>query len=176
MPCALGQSRVTVPQPHPSTSGVPTGQIEPPRSLWHLSSMIPVNWAPKIEPGQAGTWSLTLFTGDAFDYSIPFRDYLDRILARLGEPAALRLPPWQEGEDFIEGTLVWRGRDIHVYFEHSLAYLDFSSPDRTAIEDLFAHIRPELAWTALPPLALIPRSPASATSRATLPKPREILF
>ena len=113
--------------------------------------MIPINWCPRIESSQEGAWSLTLFTGDAFDYSIPFRTYLDQVLARLGEGATLRLPPRQEEEDFIEGTLAWQGHAIHVYFEHSLAYLDFSSADRAAIEDLFDHIRPELTWAAWPP-------------------------
>jgi hypothetical protein len=124
----------------------PPGLLEPPCPLWHRKFMIPVNWAPEIKPDQTGQWSLTLFTGDMFDYSIPFRDHLDRIVARLGPEAALRLPPWEEYEDFVEGILVWQGRDIQVYFEHSLAYLDLSSHDRTTVEDLLARIRPELTW------------------------------
>jgi hypothetical protein len=124
----------------------PPGLLETPCLLWHRKFMIPVNWAPEIKLDQTGQWSLTLFTGDTFDYSIPFRDYLDRIVARLGPEAALRLPPREEYEDFIEGSLDWDGEHIRVYFEHSLAYLDFSSPERSVTEDLLARIRPELSW------------------------------
>jgi len=46
------------------------------------------------------------------------------------------LPPYVEREDFISGTMNWRGQSFRVYFEHSLGYLEFAAHNRESLEQV----------------------------------------
>ncbi|MDB5711120.1 MAG: hypothetical protein JWL96_3190 [Sphingomonas bacterium] len=82
------------------------------------------------------------WAGLAFDYTIPFRAILAEIAAKLGLTAAadLDLPAYEEGEDFIEGTLHFHGTTLATYYEYSLGYLTLASDDRDALEEVIARI------------------------------------
>ncbi len=89
--------------------------------------------------GDAGNTELSRFRvcqnfDDAcFDFNFPFRPLLEFVrdcIETSGTSVELVLPDYYEHEDFVEGRLGLTGRDVWVYFEHSLAYLSFSSYDR----------------------------------------------
>jgi hypothetical protein len=110
--------------------------------------MIAVNQKPRIEAEKSGDgskgWDLTLYVGETFDFSIPFRAILQEIVARLSASAAceLRMPAYQDGEDFVEGKLAWGSDSFDVYYEYSLGYLSLSSGDRATVDRLWTHLSP----------------------------------
>jgi hypothetical protein len=63
----------------------------------------------------------------------PYRAILTRLAAT--NEASLSLPEPEEGEDCVEGSLVWGGRHIEIYFEcQVLSFLQFWSSDREAVD------------------------------------------
>ena len=86
----------------------------------------------KIECG-CGAQS-TLYTGQnfdaCFDFNFPFRpllDFLVECLLQEGVTVDLHLPDYMEFEDFVEGYLRVDGRQVALYFEHSLSYFSLGS-------------------------------------------------
>jgi hypothetical protein len=111
--------------------------------------MIAVNLMPRVEaiqqwPETSGDgskeWDLVLWVGEPFDFSTPFRAILQEIVARLSASAAceLRMPAYQDREDFVSGALDWGSDRFHVYYEYSLGYLSLSSHDKAAVDRLWA--------------------------------------
>lgn len=98
----------------------------------------------EVERSRDGSegWDLTLYVGEAFDSSIPFRAILQEIVARLSESATceLRMPPYQHHEDFVAGSLDWGSDRFHVYYEYSLGYLSLSSCDKIALDRLWSRL------------------------------------
>jgi hypothetical protein len=89
-------------------------------------------------------WEIVFWMGDAFDFTIPFREALARITELLGgaDEASLVLPPWEEDEDFIEGSLTFGAGTLSVYYEHSLAYLSLGCEQREVVQGAAARILP----------------------------------
>src|SRR5215467_6642979 len=96
--------------------------------------MILVNRRPQVEARQqwhltdsaeSKEWDLVLYVGAPPDYSKPFRAILQEIAAQLSKSAHcdLRLPPQEDEEDFVEGTLKWGNDNFDVYSDYSLGYL-----------------------------------------------------
>ncbi|MEO9746141.1 hypothetical protein [Parasphingorhabdus sp.] len=56
--------------------------------------------------------------------------------ARKHPEADLKLPVYQDGEDCVEGKLVWNSQQVDVYFETVLDYLSVWSVDKETIEIL----------------------------------------
>lgn len=108
--------------------------------------MIQVLLPARIEPNPQYGWQFYLQMGEAFDKTIPFRDRLEdiRMLLSRSAPATLELPPYEAGEDFVEGSLRWGEAVIGVYYEYSLGYLVLLSAERAKLEDAVAQLRPEL--------------------------------
>ena len=100
--------------------------------------MITLCSRPVIEPDPHGRWHLVLWAGDAFDFTIPFRAMLADIVVLLNEKASavMELPAYQEGEDFVEGTLRFGNETFRTYYEHSLAYLELISDKEEALQDV----------------------------------------
>lgn len=92
----------------------------------------------KIEPDRCGRWQLVFWTGDAFDYTTPFRILLDEIAQALGQSSQhdLLLPPYEAGEDFVEGMLRFGNARLRIYYEHSLSYLALTSDSEGALRDV----------------------------------------
>lgn len=66
----------------------------------------------------------------AFDFNFPFRPLLAFIaecLRQQGVTADAKLPDYIEFEDFVTGHFDVDGREIGIYFEHSLSYILCSS-------------------------------------------------
>jgi hypothetical protein len=104
--------------------------------------MLTVHTAPTIERNEGG-WEITLWLGQDFDWSTPFRASLAEIAGALGcEATALELPPYVPDEDFVDGTLSVQGSLVRVYFEYSLGYLSLISDDRDVLERVAARIFP----------------------------------
>lgn len=84
--------------------------------------------------------------GDAFDYSIPFREFIGEIVGILEESAPVFLDPpaYFPDEDFVEGTLRFGQASLRVYYEYALGYLDLTSPDRGPLEDVAARLLPRV--------------------------------
>ncbi len=81
------------------------------------------------------------FFDACFDSKFPFRPMLEFIrncIERNENAVELVLPEYCEFEDFVTGRIVLADRQIAVYFEHSLAYLSFSSDTRQDLELLIA--------------------------------------
>jgi len=99
--------------------------------------MIEVRSSFKIEPDPQGGWQLILWAGNAFDYATPFRALLRDIAEALGQDREndLQLPPYEIGEDFVEGTLRFRSTPLRVYYEHSLSYLALMSHSEGPLRD-----------------------------------------
>lgn len=91
--------------------------------------MIELRSPCEIEPDPQGGWQLILWAGDAFDYTTPFRTLLGDIAEALGQNRQrdLALPPYEAGEDFVEGTLRVGNASLRIYYEHSLSYLALTS-------------------------------------------------
>ena len=91
-----------------------------------------------IEPDPRGGWQLVFWTGNAFDYTTPFRALLDEIAQALGQEAQhdLQLPPYVVGEDFVEGTLRFGSSPLRIYYEHSLSYLALMADSESTLRDV----------------------------------------
>jgi hypothetical protein len=98
--------------------------------------------APAPQFGNSGPegWGFTLGSERSHDEA-PYRALLER-LADVHPQAALSLPEWEEGEDLIEGWLVWKGEYVWVWFETLLSHLWLWSFDRATIESLRTAILP----------------------------------
>jgi len=91
-----------------------------------------------------------LWTGDAFDYSTPFRDMLADIAEVLNQdaPTSIELPSRKAFEDFVEGDLQFGDESIHVYYEHALSYLSLMSDDARALHKIADRLEPIVALAA----------------------------
>lgn len=72
-----------------------------------------------------------------FDFNFPFRPLLAFIgesIEQNGPSVELALPEYYEHEDFITGSIILADEHVTVYFEHSLAYISFSSDDRPSLK------------------------------------------
>lgn len=106
--------------------------------------MIRLCAVPKVEwSGTYDRWDLTLYTPEQFEYDGRFRAYLDRI-CQVAD-AEVTLPEDPEDDDFVDGELVFEGRQIAVYYEYALGYLSFSAEDREGLDRLLKHIAPLIA-------------------------------
>jgi hypothetical protein len=83
-------------------------------------NIMKLNSSLKIEPQPRGGWQLILWVGQAFNYTTPFRAMLSEIAEALGPASVVQLPPYEAGEDFVEGTLQFGRTTLRVYYEHSL--------------------------------------------------------
>jgi hypothetical protein len=121
--------------------------FEPPRE--HCA-MIKVHSRPVIEPHRKRGWELVLWTGDAFDYSTPFRDMLSDIAAILSQeaPTSVELPGYVAREDDVEGVLHFGNDKIGVYYEHSLSYLSLMSNSATTLTAIAERLRPLVTLAA----------------------------
>jgi hypothetical protein len=97
----------------------------------------------KIERASQGGWQLILWTGDAFDYTTPFRAVLGEIAEALGleRQDDLQLPAYEVGEDFVEGTLRFGNAPLRIYYEHSLSYLVLMSDSEGTLRDVADRIQ-----------------------------------
>jgi hypothetical protein len=82
------------------------------------------------DTGPAG-WGFTLW-GTTTCAEEVHRNLLDR-LAETYRTSALALPPWYDGEDCVEGSLIWDGVPIWVWFETVLNHTWLWSADREAV-------------------------------------------
>jgi hypothetical protein len=81
-----------------------------------------------------GGWGFTIWGApDGEDFM--YRHLLER-LAQLDPDARLSLPEWYEGEDLIEGELIWRGHHVWVWYETVLTHTWLWSADRATAESL----------------------------------------
>ncbi|MDH2380489.1 hypothetical protein [Bradyrhizobium sp. CER78] len=105
--------------------------------------MIELRSPIKIEPDPRGGWQLILWAGDAFDYTTPFRALLGDIAEALGQDRQndLQLPPYEVGEDFVEGTLRFGSTPLGIYYEHSLSYLALMSDSEGTLRDVAGRIQ-----------------------------------
>ena len=65
-----------------------------------------------------------------FDFNFPFRPLMDFIAGCLKQAdvtVEISLPHYMEFEDFVTGSLTVDGRQVGIYFEHSLCYVSFAS-------------------------------------------------
>jgi hypothetical protein len=109
--------------------------------------MITVHSRPAIEPHQKRGWELVLWTGDAFDYSTPFRGILADITEALNRdaPTSIELPSYEAFEDFIEGELRFGDESVGIYYEHSLSYLALMSDSPNTLRKIADRLQPLVA-------------------------------
>lgn len=112
--------------------------------------MIEVHCRPAIERHRKGGWELVLWTGDAFDYSTPFRGMLSDIAAVLSReaPTSVELPGYDAREDEVEGVLRFGNDEIGIYYEHSLSYLSLKSNSANTLQKIADRLRPLVALAA----------------------------
>jgi hypothetical protein len=106
-------------------------------------AMIEVHSPLKIEADPRGGWQLILWAGETFDYTTPFRALLGDIAEALGQDRQndLQLPPYEVGEDFVEGTLRFGSTPLWIYYEHSLSYLALMSDSEGTLRDVADRIQ-----------------------------------
>jgi len=109
--------------------------------------MIEVHCRPAIERHRKGGWELVLWTGNAFDYSTPFREMLTDIAAALDKdaPTSVELPGYEDFEDFVEGELRFGDESIGIYYEHSLSYLSLMSDSPKTLNKICSRLQPLVA-------------------------------
>ena len=106
--------------------------------------MIELRFPLKIEPNQPSGWLLILWEGkEVFDYTTPFRAMLGDIVEAIGQDREhdLQLPPHENGEDFVEGTLRFGNASLRTYYEHSLNYLALISDNEGMLRDVADRIQ-----------------------------------
>jgi hypothetical protein len=110
-------------------------------------AMIKVHSRPVIEPHRKSGWELVLWTGNAFDYSTPFREMLNEIATVLNReaPASIELPGYEASEDDVEGVLRFGDDAIGIYYEHSLSYLSLTSNSANTLRKVADRLRPLVA-------------------------------
>jgi hypothetical protein len=110
-------------------------------------AMIKVHSRPVIERHRRSGWELVLWTGDAFDYSTPFRDMLTEIATVLNQeaPASVELPGYEALEDDVEGVLRFGDDAIGIYYEHSLSYLSLMSDNPNTLRKVADRLQPLVA-------------------------------
>ena len=109
--------------------------------------MIKVHSRPVIERHRKSGWELVLWTGDAFDYSTPFREMLSEIAKVLNQeaPASIELPGYEALEDDVEGVLRFGDEAIGIYYEHSLSYLALTSNSANTLRKVADRLQPLVA-------------------------------
>jgi hypothetical protein len=109
--------------------------------------MIEVHSKPGIERHRKGGWELVLWTGNAFDYSTPFREMLTDIAAVLSQeaPTSIELPGYDALEDDVEGALKFGDEPIRIYYEHSLSYLALMSDSANTLRKIADRLQPLVA-------------------------------
>jgi hypothetical protein len=107
------------------------------------SAMIEFHSPYEIRLDPQGGWQLILWVGHAFDYSTPFRSMVSDIAKALGQDSRndLRLPPYEAGEDFVEGTLRFGNTSLRTYYEHSLGYLALMSDNEGTLRHVAGRIQ-----------------------------------
>lgn len=105
--------------------------------------MIEIREQPEIEPNPSGGWQLLFWVSDAFNYAAPFRAILAEIADALRQDrqSDLQLPPFQTGEDFVEGILEFGTASLGIYYEYSLGYLSLTSHNEAILREVAHHIR-----------------------------------
>ena len=109
--------------------------------------MIRVHSKPSIEPHRKSGWELVLWTGDAFDFSTPFREMLTDIATVLNKdaPTSVELPRYEAAEDDVEGVLRFGDEAIGIYYEHSLSYLSLMSDSANTLNRIASRLQPLVA-------------------------------
>jgi hypothetical protein len=109
--------------------------------------MIRVHAKPAIEPHRKSGWELVLWTGDAFDYSTPFREMLTDIAEVLNKdaPTSVELPGYEATEDDVKGVLRFGDESIGIYYEHSLSYLSLMSDSANTLNKIAHRLQPLVA-------------------------------
>jgi hypothetical protein len=117
-------------------------------------AMIKVHSRPVIEPHRKSGWELVLWTGDAFDYSTPFREMLTEIATVLNReaPVSIELPGYEAREDDVEGVLRFGDEAIGIYYEHSLSYLSLMSDSPNTLRKIADRLQPLVALVTTAPL------------------------
>jgi hypothetical protein len=107
------------------------------------SAMMELHSLCEIKPDAQGGWQLILWAGHAFDYSTPFRAMLGDIAEALEQDRQndLHLPPYEVGEDFVEGTLRFGNTSLRIYYEHSLGYLALMSDSEATLRQVADRIQ-----------------------------------
>jgi hypothetical protein len=113
-------------------------------------AMIKVHSRLVIEPHRKSGWELVLWTGDAFDYSTPFREMLTDIATVLNQeaPTSIELPGYDASEDDVEGVLRFGDEAIGIYYEHSLSYLALMSDSANTLRKVTERLQPLVALAA----------------------------
>ena len=107
--------------------------------------MLTVHTAPIVSADRWSEWQLIYWLDrEAFDYSIPFRTALSEIAATLAQskPTEVDLADFAEGEDFIEGRLIFGEDVISIYYEYSLGYLALGNQNRAPLDEIEVLMRP----------------------------------
>jgi hypothetical protein len=93
---------------------------------------------PASQFGNCGPdgWSFTLWGSPTCEERVHRR--LIEGVAATHPQSELSLPEWFEGEDLIEGSMIWDGSPIWIWFETVLNHTVFWSADRDAITSLRA--------------------------------------
>lgn len=109
--------------------------------------MIEVCSPPAIEPEQGSGYQLCFWVLDPFNFDTPFRGMLDEIVIALGldRDKHLSLPAFAQGEDFVEGTMLFQDASLTVYFEHARSYLSIASRDRAVLADILQRLSPKIS-------------------------------
>lgn len=105
--------------------------------------MIEIREQLEIRSDPSGGWQLLFWVSEAFNYATPFRAILAEIADALGQDSKndLQLPPFQTGEDFVEGILEFGTASLGIYYEHSLGYLSLTNNDEAILRELADGIR-----------------------------------
>ena len=91
---------------------------------------------PSPEFGNSGSagWAFTLWGSPSCE-ELAHRRLLETFAAAY-PASALHLPPQQECEDLIEGSLVWEYHPVSIWFETGLNFTFLWSSDRAALFNL----------------------------------------
>ncbi|WP_353465018.1 hypothetical protein [Sphingomonas faeni] len=112
-----------------------------------MPSMIEVRAPLEIKVDPQGGWELAFWVLDSFNYATPFRAMLIEIAEALAQHPirSVSLPDYIVDEDFVEGTLLFNGSSLRVYYEHALSYLTLANDDRGVLTIVAQRVQSRIA-------------------------------
>ncbi|MES3098829.1 hypothetical protein [Sphingomonas faeni] len=112
-----------------------------------MQSMIKVRAPLQIKADSQGGWELVFWVLDSFNYTTPFRAMLVEIAEALAQHPlrSVSLPNYIVDEDFVEGTLLFDGSSLRIYYEHALSYLTLANDDRGLLTMVAQRVQPRIA-------------------------------
>lgn len=120
---------------------IQTEEVERPETaVFRFYKVDPVEPSPQFGNTGPQGWRFILW-GSPVGEEFMYRHLLETI-AKQNPDAHLELPEWFDGEDLIEGELIWHSQYVWVWYETMLSHIWLWSAKEDVIESLRSALLP----------------------------------